>query len=133
MVHSWVKWLRGRACLLRWVAILAIACQVGAVGGSLTAAVGDAQAAQLAAASILCQGVHHTATSDAPSPHRHVPGQAFFNIVSAAGQSALLAASDPPLSGPAAGKIGEVTTPPARAPPGLYAASSFPRGPPQPV
>ncbi len=133
MVRSSLKRLRGPAHLLRRLAAaFAIACQIGAVGVWPSADAAESQAAQLAAASIFCQGAHHAGDGTAPSPHRHAD-QAIVNVLSADGHAAILLRHGPFLPGPASGKIGQVTTPQARGPPGLYAASSFPRGPPQPV
>ena len=129
-----LKRLRGSANLLRLLVMaLAVACQISASGSSPTMGAADTQSAQLAAISILCQGAHPAGDGNAPSPHRHVPDQAIFNVAAVDGHAAVLWDHGPLLPEPASGKIGENAIPGARAPPGLYSASSFPRGPPQPV
>jgi hypothetical protein len=134
MLLASLKRLSGSANLLRLLVMaLAIACQIGASGSWQTMAATDSQSAQLAAVSILCQGARPAGDGNAPSPHRHVPDQAIFNVAAVDGHAAVLCDHGPFLPAPASGRIGENAIPGARAPPGLYAASSFPRGPPQPV
>ena len=134
MLHASPKRSRGPAHLLRLLVVaLAIACQIGASGSWQTMGAAASQYAQLAAASIFCQGAHHTGDGNAPSPHRHIADQAIFNVGAEDGHAAVLWNHGPFLPKPASGKIGEATIRGAPAPPGLYAAASFPRGPPRPV
>jgi hypothetical protein len=135
MSHAPSKRSHGFARTLRvLVAVLAIACQVGAGGASAMADAPDPQVALLAATAVLCQGNAQPANDhDAPQRHRHVPAQAILGALSTHGHAAALVNAVPALPTPASCRIGEVTLPGARAPPGLYAASSLPRGPPRPV
>jgi hypothetical protein len=134
MSHGCPTRVSGPAHLLRLlVAVFAIALQIGAATASPALDRAEAQAAQLAAASIFCTGVHHQADGNKPPPHRHVIGQALFSALSAAGHAAVLSDHGPALPEPASLWIGAVTTPPARAPPGTHLASPFPRGPPHAV